>query len=330
MKKIFLFFLLLSFFGAEQVWAQVRIFNLTDDKVVVSDTKGLTEVVINPKSSGVAIFLSSDGIVRFNLARYEGFNKVVIGEATRLAKNGKLALKDLSLDDGSAQAEETKTQSQPKQATEEKKFGSARADAGTFRSSTPSSLGALLESGMVLSNKSSYRLTVLDGIFRGAALASGQVSRINKTVPTGKLTFSIYFDPEEDSISSGRNHRWAVINKIIVEGQDSLIIQDTDLSQVSNGEQIKKAVRNNFNIDFLIVAGNNAGEVVPAKKMAQLDLNIGWNYIPVEYLTKDGLPVRSILLLMVNNSKKPIVINRRSDADLDSVNPGEIVFSNSE
>jgi len=329
MKKILLFVIFLSFFGAQQSWAQARVFNGTSEKLVVSDLKGLTEVVINARGSAVATFLPSDGVAKFNLSRYEGFNKVNIGEATRVAKNGKIAIKDLSLDDGSA-VEDEKPRTILGLKKESKTFGSARTvDTGTARSEIQNRQGVVPASGMVLSNQSSYRLTALDGIFKGAALASGQVSRINRSVPTGKLTFSVYFDPEEDSISSGRNHRWAVINKIIVEGQDSLNITDTDLTQVSSGEEIKKAVKNNFNIDFLIVAGNNAGEVVPARKMTQLDLAIGWNYIPVEYMTKEGLPVRSILLLMVNASKKPIVINRRSDAELDSVNPNEIVFSNS-
>lgn len=327
MKKI-IFILLLGFFGAQQIWAQARIFNTTNEKLVVSDLKGLTEVVVNPNGSAVATFLPSDGVAKFNLARYEGFNKVNLGEATRLAKRGKIALKDLSLDDGSASEAGESRESERETATVQQ-FGYAGSGAGGSRSGVQTRPVVVPESGIVLSNQSSYRLTVLDGVFKGAALASGQVSRINRRVPTGKLTFSVYFDPEEDSISSGRNHRWAVINKIIVEDQDSLNINDTDLSQVSSGEQIKKAVKNNFNIDFLIVAGNNAGEVVPARKMTQLDLAIGWNYIPVEYMTKEGHPVRSILLLMVNNSKRPIVVNRRSDAELDSVNPNEIVFSNS-
>lgn len=328
MKKI-IFFVLLLGFGTQQVWAQARIFNGTNEKIVVSDSKGLTEVVVNARASAIATFLPSDGVAKFNLARYEGFNKVDLGEATRLSKNGKIAIKNLSLDDGSAaEAEEPKVKLGLKK--DSKTFGSARTvDAGAARSETQSRSGVVPASGLVLSNQSSYRLTALDGVFKGAALAAGQVSRINRSVPTGKLTFSVYFDPEEDSISSGRNHRWAVINKIIVEGQDSLNITDTDLSQVSSGEEIKKAIKNNFDIDFLIVAGNNAGKVVAARKMTQLELAVGWNYIPVEYMTREGLPVRSILLLMVNNSKRPIVINRRSDADLDSVDPNQIIFSNS-
>jgi len=342
MKKIILFILLLGFFGAGQVWAQARIFNSTNDKIVVSDLKGLNEIVINPKSSGVAMFLPSNGIAKFNLAKYEGFNKVPLGEATRLAKGGKIALRDLSLDDGST-AQVEKVGAQKAQGTQAsgkssaERFSSARIrEAGEVQAPSEQIMispapqnrsSALPGTDLVLSNKSSYRLTVLDGIFKGFALASEQASAISKRTATGKLTFSLYFDPEVDSISSGRNHRWAVINKIIVEGQDSLHITDSDLSQISSGERTQKATKNNFNIDFLVVAGPNAGTVISAKRMTQLDLNIGWNYVPIEYLSNDGLPVRSILLLMVNDSKKPIIINRRSDADLDSVNPDEIVFS---
>lgn len=341
MKKIIcLFLLLLGFFGAEQVWAQARVFNSTNEKIVVSDLKNLNEIVINPKSSGVAMFLPSDGVAKFNLARYEGYTKVSLGEATRLAKKGKIALNDLSLNDGSvAQVEKAETKKVEKTKTVSSKssaerFGSARtADSGSNESSQVSRPGTLPETELVLSNKSSYRLMVSDGVFKGFALASEQTSVGAKKVATGKITFSIYFDPEEDSISSGRNHRRTVVNKIVVQGQDTLYITDSDLGQISSGERIDKSVKNTFNINFQIVSTDNVGKLIPAssaRKVIQLDLKIGLNNISVDYLTEEGLPVRTTLLLMVNDSKKPIVINRRSDADLESVNPEDIVFSGSD
>lgn len=337
MKKI-VFLLVLSFLGTQQIWAQARIFNGTSEKLVVSDLKGLTEVVVNPNGSAVATFLPSDGVAKFNLARYEGFNKVDIGEATRLAKNGKIALKNLSLDDGSAaEAEESKVKLGLKKGSKEsvvKTFSSSARviDTGTARPELQSrSSGIVPESGMVLSNNSSYRLVVRNGIFMGSALAAGQTSKNVKQVPLGNLTFSIYFDPEEDSISSGRNHRFAAINKIIVEGQDSVHINDSDLPQISSGKEVEKIIKNEFEFNFQIgSSGENHGEVIPAKgrKVTRLKFEVGINYVSVDYLTKEGLLTRATLLLMVDDSREPIVINRRSDASLDSVDPSQIVFSN--
>ena len=330
MKRIIFFVLLLGFFGAQQAWAQARIFNSTNEKLVVSDLNGLTEVVINPKSSAIATFLPSDGVAKFNLARYEGFNKVSIGEATRLSRKGRIALENLSLNDGSASAVDgAKTESQVETV---RQFGYAGTSTGSTRSAIQDRPGVVPESGLILSNQSSYRMVVRDGIFKGSALASKQISQNTRRVPTGNLTFSIYFDPEEDSISSGRNHRWAVINKIIVEGQDTLHINDSDLPQISSGEEVEKIVKNEFDINFQIgSSGENHGKVIPAKsrKVTRLKLQVGFNYVSVDYLTKEGLPVRATLLLMVNNLKEPIIINRRSDSDLDSVDPSQIVFSNS-
>ena len=329
MKKI-IFILLLGFFGAQQIWAQARIFNSTNEKLVVSDLKGLTEVVINPKSSAIATFLPSDGVAKFNLARYEGFNKVNLGEATRLSRKGRIALENLSLNDGSVSAMDgAKTESQVETV---RQFGYAGTSTGSTRSAIQDRPGVVPESGLVLSNQSSYRMVVRDGIFTGTALASKQISRNPKRVSTGTLTFSVYFDPEEDSISSGRNHRLAVINKIIVEGQDSLHITDSDLAQVSGGKEVQKVVKNKFKIDFQIVSGQNIGEMISARggKMARLKFQVGLNQIAVEYLTEKGLPVRAILSLMVNDSRKAIKIDRRTGTDLDSVDPSQIVFSNSD
>lgn len=331
MKKIKFFLLVLSFFGAQQIWAQARIFNGTNEKLVVSELKGLTEIVVNPKGSAVATFLPSDGVAKFNLARYEGFNKIEVGEATRVAKNGKIAIKNLSLDDGSVVEDDGKDKSDLKK--DSKTFGSARTvDTGTTRSEIQDrSAGVVPASGLVLSNQSSYRLVVRDGVFKGSALASGQISKNVKQTPPGNLTFSIYFDPEEDSISSGRNHRWAVINKIIVEGQDTLYITDSDLPQISSGKEVEKIVKNELNINFQIgSSGENHGKMIPTKsrKVTRLKFQVGINYVSVDYLTKEGLLTRATLLLMVDDSKEPIVIYRRKDASLDSVDPSEIVFTN--
>ncbi len=364
MRTIIVIILLLGFVGANEALAQARVYNSSGSKIVVGSLTGPDEVIIPAKSQALVRFLPEDGVANFKLSRYEGFNKVGIGTATRLAKNGKIALRDLSLDDGSAVESQAQTGRSSSKSTEKsgektgyeassskKVFGSGSSSGGSrissddikksYESERTSELAKnyessssqrnysneqALETSLVLSN-SSYRLVVLEGPFKGFALASEQTSQNSRRVGLGKLNFSVYFDAQVDSMSTGRQHRWSAISKIIVEGQDTLHIYDTDLT-IGSGEPIKKKVKNPFKDNsFLIVGGPNNGVVIPARNMALLDLNLGWNYIPIQYISKEGAPIQATLLLMADGSKKPIVISRRSNASIDSIDPNELVFT---
>ena len=291
-----------------------RVFNTTNEKILVS--LGADELVINPRSAAYAWFLPNDGIAEFNLSRYEGFNAVLIGKVKRKVTRGKIAIKDFSLADYSEPEEKEPEKSKVK----EKSSVSATA--------YPSNTGSWWSNvDITPKNESDYRFTVLANPFRGLALASGQASSRSANIQTGPLTFPVYFDPEEDKTSTGRKYRWAVVSKIIAEGQDTLRITNNDLKNISTGEEIKKAVKNNLPIDFYIVDGPNLGTVIPADRMVQLDLMVGWNVVPVQYKDDQGRPTQAVLLLMINNLKhRPLIADKKSDSGTSSIDPDNLVL----
>lgn len=294
--------------------AGARVFNTTNEKILIS--LGADELVINPRSAAYAWFLPDDGIAEFKLSRYEGFNAVLIGQVKRKVTRGKIAIKDFSLTDYS-EPEEKKTE---KSKDSEKK--------AVTTTSYPVNTGGWWSSvDITPKNESDYRFTVLANPFRGLALASGQASSRSANIQTGPLTFPVYFDPEEDETSTGRKYRWAVVSKIVAEGQDTLRITNNDLKNISTGEEIKKAVKNNLPIDFYIVDGPNLGIVIPADRMVQLDLMVGWNVVPVQYKDEQGRPTQAVLLLMINNLKhRPLIADKKSDSGTSSIDPDNLVL----
>jgi hypothetical protein len=141
-----------------------------------------------------------------------------------------------------------------------------------WESETINASGWWSETTVVPKNESDVRIVVLAGPFKGLALKTGQASKKSKTLKTGEYVFPVYFDQEADSVSTGRQYKWSVIDKIVVEEQDTFRITNADLQQVSSGKQVIKPVKNNLAVDFLVVAGQNAGKVIPANNMLALDL----------------------------------------------------------
>ncbi len=314
--------LIVSIIFAGNLQAQVRFANRTNEKITITSVNNVDKVIVNPRSTSFVHFLSSSGKVEFQLGHYVGLNEKQLGIASRQAENGRVTISSLELnEDVEPDKEEDKKESSEEKINTFSSFDSSKSGSQASRGDWWS------ETNLRPHNASSFRITVLDHPFKGLALAPEQTSSRSITLKTGEYIFPVYFDPEVDSLSTGRQYRWAVVSKIVVEGQDTLKITDYDLMQVSSGEQIRKSVRNNLNVDFLIVHGENAGKVIPANNMSVLNLRVGWNVIPVQYKNQSGLPVQAVLLLMANNLRSPLIADRRSEASLVSIEPENLIIT---
>lgn len=302
-------------------FAQVRVLNSTDSKATIMSLNGHEEVVINPKSSAYVHFLPADGLAEFKLGRYDGFKHVSLGIAKRQTSKGRMALRNFELEDNTP-AKLQKAEKEPEKVKES--FSPAQTD---YSNQSKGDQDFWSETTLVAKNESSVRVLALAYPFKGMALEAEQASAKSITLGTGVYTFPVYYDPEPDSLSTGRLHKWSVISKIVVEGQDTLRITDNDLREVSSGVQIQKVVRNYLPIDFLIVAYENQGKVIPANGMMKLDLRVGWNVIPVQYLNKKNMPVQAVLLLMINDQKrKPIFADKKNGENTVSIEPDNLVL----
>jgi hypothetical protein len=319
MKKIIIV-LLFSVFSLS-VFSQVRVFNTTNYDATISSDNGLEMVIIKSKKSSFVHFLPSEGICEFKLGRYEGLDHVVIGQAKRKVEKGKIILEDFSLksdlDKKKAETEEKSEKEEEKK--EIRKFSSSK--------SFSSIDNFWAKTTVVPKNESSVRILVLAPPFKGLALEEDQHSEKKVSLSTGEYTFPVYYDPEPDSISTGRKFRWAVVSQIVVENQDTFRITNHDLREVSSGVRIEKMVKNNLPIDFLIVAGENRGRVIPANNVYKLNMRVGWNVIPVQYLNENNLPVQAVLLLMANDLKKPLFADRKSGENTTSIEPENLILT---
>lgn len=306
MKKSVFFLLMLVVATGFSSFGQAHFANYTSSKVVVADESGHTEAVVNPKSKAAIAFLPSDGIATFTLYKYEGFKKVKVGIIKRRVIKKTITLKDFSPE---AEAEVVKPDGKQKDGKEKKE----KAEEST-NSDEPIQIAYgdgewWSETTVVPSNETDFRLTVLTAPFKGLSLKSKQASKRSKTLNTGICEFVIYYDEEVDSISSGRSYNWAVFNKIIAEGQDTLKITNHDLRQTTIGKAINAPIINKFQSDLVITAGPNSGKVIPSKGMVKLDLMVGWNVLSVQYI-KNGLPVQAVALFMVSDKKKSFSLEK--------------------
>lgn len=308
----------LFLFASLSVFSQARVFNATSYDATISSSNGLEMVIVKAKKSSFVHFLPSDGVASFKLGRYEGLNHVTLGKAERKVQKGKISLKDFSLElDVNKESEVEKILKEEK--NDKKSFSTQK----VFSSSD----NYWAKTTVVPKNESSVRILVLGQPFKGLALEADQASNKKVVLNTGKYTFPVYYDPEPDSVSTGRKFRWAVISKIVVEEQDTFKITNYDLQTVSNGVEIEKIVKNNLPINLVIVNGENRGEVIPANGVYKLKMRVGWNVIPVQYLNENNLPVQAVLLLMANNLKKPIFADRKSDENTPSIEPDNLILT---
>jgi len=291
MKKMFLMLAVIIMLTPAITWAQARVQNRTTSKVVISH--GGQEYVANPSQTILCNSFPANGPVTFEAWHYQSFNKIPLGQLTREVKSGKMILDQL--DQKSLMAESTKKD------TLEKPLVTVKETSGDWWSTTT----------VKPVNKSSHRFMVPAHPFRGLALRPGQSSDKSVTLKTGEYVFPVYYDADPDSSSTGRNYKWIVMDKIITEGQDQVVFADKDFTQIQSGKMIRKPLKNNLPIDFFVVGGINQGRVISAKAYAKLDFTVGWNIIPVQYKDPDGLPVQAILLLMVNDIRRPMTATEK-------------------
>lgn len=306
--------------GISQVFSQARIFNSTSYDATISSPNGLEMVIVKSKKASFVHFLPSEGIAEFKLGRYEGLNHVSLGNAKRQVQKGKIALSDFQLN---PDLNEKKAEKEA-----EKKFEAVSATQVSSKTKVYSASDNFwAKTEVIPKNESSVRILVLGEPFKGLALESEQYSQKKVLLNTGKYTFPVYYDPEPDSVSTGRKFRWAVVSKIVVEEQDTFKITDYDLREVSTGTAIEKVVKNNLPIDFLIVSGRNNGKVIPANSIYKLEMQVGWNVIPVQYLNEQNLPVQAVLLLMANNLKRPLFADKKNGDNITSIEPDNLILT---
>ncbi|QQG52452.1 MAG: hypothetical protein HY931_03990 [Candidatus Falkowbacteria bacterium] len=322
MKKSILFFLLLGILIPLSSWAQkqnVLLANATAKKVLIDDQ------IINPRASKELSLTVKGGVAQFSLAYYDG---LVLKESVNLARKvnkGRIILKDFDptnndVPDASVMDEEVTS----KGATAD--FGGTAVNSGNQVQNPDDWWSyATVKPKNGLKGQS---LFVPSEPFKGLALASGQQSSRSATLKTGEIMFPALLmeEKEEASTKNGINYTWAIVDKIIVEGQDVLEIKPENIMKANDGDLTKKTIVSKLGFPFIIAEGASSGKVVSDNIPTRLDLYIGWNILPIQYKGPDGLPVQAILILLVDDSKKPLMTGSKSKEQNISIGRNDITI----
>jgi len=124
-----------------------------------------------------------------------------------------------------------------------------------------------------------YSIFVPSEPFMGLALEPGQKSSRSVTLKTGKIMFPVLLGSDDDKSQSGMSFTWALVNKILTEGQEVLEIKAKDIMFANKGETIRKTVLSKLPFDFMISEGASQGTVIPANYPQKLELFLGWNIV---------------------------------------------------
>ncbi len=303
-------------------WAQkqnVLVANATAKKILID------EQIINPRASKELSIVVKGGVGQFSLAYYDG---LVLKESVNLARRvtkGRIVLKDFDpanndQPDASSADEET---TQSKGATAD--FGGTAISGNQAQSPDDWWSYATVKPKNGLKGQS---LFVPSEPFRGLALASGQQSGRSATLKTGEIMFpALLMEEKEDaSTKNGINYTWAIVDKIIVEGQDVLEIKPENIMKANDGKLTKKVIVSKLGFPFIIAEGASSGKVVSDNVPTRLDLYIGWNILPIQYKGPDGLPVQAILILLVDDSNKPLMTSSKSKEQNISISRNDITI----
>ncbi|HBA36394.1 TPA: hypothetical protein DCZ15_00805 [Candidatus Falkowbacteria bacterium] len=289
-------------------YSQASVVNKQANKIVlVKDGNTLT---INPGSSSFASWFPAAGAVQFHLSYYDNnLNRKDLGQVTREIVNGKLIINSYEKVVGSA-ANVTNTVS----------VVSPTINSDNLRSDCWSQVS------ITVKNVSSYRFVALGEPFNKLSLRAGQSSNLPKILCTGEYIFSVKYNKETDDSSTGREYSWAVIDKIIAEGDSVIAISDWDLEEKKT-EKIKKVVRNEYSKDFLVMNGRNKGRVIAASSQTKLDMDVGWNVLCIQYKDIRDIPIQATILVLANESPRPLMMNQKKGV-ISSINPEGISLDN--
>ena len=318
MKKIWtgLFIVGLIFIITQNVVAQttsVRVANATSGLITVNGTSVGSRV-----STDINLSVN-DGIASFEVYYYEGQEKKGPVNLNRSVRNGQIIIRDFSPEDASSRRS---TASDSESAQPEVPPQSSYTTTGDWWSHVTVKPVNKLEK---------YSIFVPADPFRGLALRPGQASEKSITIKTGEILFPVFLafdDSQEEQTRTGINYSWALVNKIITEGQKTFEFLPQDIMEANSGRVTRKNIISRLPFDFIISQGAAQGTVIPANTPRRLELYVGWNIIPIQYKDASGLPTQAILILLVNDLRTPLMARGRTGSDQITVKRDNIVVTN--
>lgn len=174
-----------------------------------------------------------------------------------------------------------------------------------------------------------YSIFVPTDPFKGLALKPDQESERSITLRTGEIIFPVFLAAEDETnTQTGVRYSWAIVNKIVTEGQDNFLITPQDVMEANTGRVVRKKMFSRLNFDFIISEGASKGMVISPQSPKRMEFYVGWNIIPIQFKDSRGLPTQAILIILVNDSPGNVFARGKAASDNISVSRDNIVITN--
>lgn len=301
MKKRVLFLAIIAgFLLPSNVFSQAIVSNRTGKVMTVKSANGNGEMTIKAFEKAKVSFAPSSGAFSFDLYVYEGISERYVASFKKNVKNGQMEItsKDLT---GEVTVDVPPVIIPEKPKEELELFKGERTIVRTTR--------------LVLKNSSNFRISALDGVFSGIALAPGQSSSDSITVTTGQLeqTFKHDTQPEESGEAGkktayGRAYRQSVYSGIVVDGQKELEIRNENLT-FFEGKIVKTMAVSQIPFKFVFTAGVWKGQALSFRDYTRTEeLSEGFNSLSIQYVGADGLKYQADIEVIVTKRDRPLVL----------------------
>ncbi|MHB8903512.1 MAG: hypothetical protein ACYC40_00175 [Patescibacteria group bacterium] len=170
----------------------------------------------------------------------------------------------------------------------------------------------------IVQNLCSVTFTGYSDPFLGLCLKANQATTKRVTTQTGNLQAAFGYDLDPDSTATGKNRKWAVLDKAIPEGTDTLKIYNSNLVLANTGIKAIKIFRNRVNEGYLIVNddfsfGKKKVKTISPMSTQKIEFYLGWNVLALQYKDKNGYPKQEVLLLLVTEGGGVINLTRNGD-----------------
>lgn len=166
------------------------------------------------------------------------------------------------------------------------------------------SYGALPMATFQVKNRCSKTITGNTPPFTGLCLKAEQTGDREYTVPTGNIQACFSFDNDPDSTATGKNRKWAVLDKSVPEGTTLFEITDENLVFSNTGIPVSKKLENTTSRGFLIVNddfrnGDYQIKTVTPKSTQKIDFFLGWNVMALQFKGDDDLIHQTVIMFLV-------------------------------
>lgn len=298
-KKIFISFLAATItmvFLALPVLAQRLLVSNVSSSVIQYRMRGESlPKTLAPGTNGEAVYnaSTSSGTAEFYLAIMQGGSITPLGYFSKQLTNGKLLITDFDTKKIGVKTFEALS---PSPVTSTQNY---------FAAYNPSGGSNLINKKLVvLENGTGHRMVMLDGDFQGAAPACHKKSNERRLIYPGLKMYSLLYDKDFDSTSTGKNYMQAVFCKILSEGDTSLTIKETDL-YFNLGKPTKIVLHSLLGFKFYFVGSTFDGVAMSPGKYwkGKKVLNYGPNSFSIQFF-KDGIKYQANLEIIITPQDK--------------------------